>query len=203
MDRTPQGNEILDFEPAHLPQEHLAAIGLMSAAASSTDSVIEMAIAGMLGIDGEQGYAVTAHMSGPLRASVLRSAAEIIIENPKLLDVLDDIMDAIKDATNARNDIVHGSWCVRPSDGTVFLVQQEARTHVVITSRPVTVDEIKLKALTLYGVGMDLMRFITMLGLVPALPRADRKRGVNTPRRARLRVRKRESSSTGLSRLIG
>lgn len=191
MDRTPSGNEVLDFDPANLPQDHLAAIGLMSAAASSTDSIIGMAIAGMLGIDGEQGYAVTAHMSAPLRASVLKSAAEIAISNPKLLDALDDIMEAIKNAANERNDIVHGSWCVRPSDGTVLLVQQEARTHVVITSRPVTVDEIKLKALTLHEAGMDLMRFITMLGLIPALPRTDRQRGVNTPK-ARKAARKKD-----------
>lgn len=188
---TPNGNEVLDFTPGNLPQEHLAAIGLMSAAASSTDSIIEMAIAGMLGIDGEQGYAVTAHMSAPLRASVLKSAAEIALPIARALDELDLIMDAIKKAAEARNDIVHGSWCVRPSDGTVFLVQQVARTHVEVRSRPVTVDEIKRKAITLYEVGMDLMRFIMAVDKVPALPREDRARGVYTPK-ARKAARKKE-----------
>lgn len=46
MALTPNGNEVLTFEPAMIPQEHLAAIGLMSASASHTDSIIEMAIAG-------------------------------------------------------------------------------------------------------------------------------------------------------------
>jgi hypothetical protein len=189
MDRTPSGNEVLDFEPAHLPHDHLAAIGLMSAAASSTDSIVEMAIAGMLGIDGEQGYAVTAHMSAPLRASVLKSAAEIALTDARALDWLDEIMRAIKDAASDRNDIVHGSWCVRPSNGEVLLVQQEARTHVIISSRPVTVDEIKRKAIALYDAGMDLMRFLMAVNRLPALPRADRARGVNTPQ-ARKAARK-------------
>lgn len=191
MHLTPNGNEVLDFTPANLPQDHLAAIGLMSAAASSTDSIIEMAIAGMLGIDSEQGYAVTAHMSAPLRASVLKSAAEIVLTDARALDELDTIMDAIKSAVQDRNDIVHGSWCVRPSDNTVLLVQQQARTHVEITSRPVTVNEIELKALTLHEVGLQLMRFIMAVDKTPALPRADRARGVNTPK-ARKAARKKE-----------
>lgn len=191
MKLTPRGNEVLDFTPTTLPQDHLAAIGLMSVAASSTDSIIEMAIAGMLGIDGEQGYAVTAHMSAPLRASVLKSAAEIVLTDSKALDELDAIMDGIKRAVQARNDIIHGSWCIQPSTGTVILVQQEARTHVEIKSRPVTVDEIKLKAITLYEVGMSLMQFIIAMEKVPALPREDRARGANTPK-ARKAARKKE-----------
>ena len=181
MDKTPQGGEIYDFEPAKLPQEFLAALGQVSASASHTDSIVEMAIAGMLGIDGEQGYAVTAHMSAPLRTSVLKAAAEIKIDNPKALDELDVLLQRIADAMGARNQMLHGSWAIKPSTGEVMLIRQEARTHVEITSRPVTVDEIKLKALALYDAGIDLMRFLIALDLVPALPKAGRKRGVNTP----------------------
>lgn len=191
MDRTPHGNEVLDFDPQSLPQDYLAAIGLMSAAASSTDSIIEMAIAGMLGIDGEQGYAVTAHMSAPLRASVLRASAEIAISEGELLDDLDVILESIKKATEQRNAIVHGSWCVRPSDRAVFLVQQEARTHVEISARPLSVYEIKSKALALYESGMSLMSFIIAIDKVPRLPRADRIRGINTPKARKAAKKKR------------
>lgn len=189
MKFTPNGHEVLDFTPTNLPRDILAAIGLMSAAASSTDGVIEMAIAGMLGIDGEQGYAVTAHMSAPLRVSVLKSAAEIALTDAAALDELDDILLAINKAVEARNAFVHGSWCVRPSDGMVFLGQQKARTHVVVGSRPVSVDEIDGKALTFYKVGMDLMQFIIDMEKVPALPSEVRPRGVNTPK-ARKAARK-------------
>ena len=44
-----------------------------------------------------------------------------------------------------------------------------------------TVDEIKLKAFALYESGIDPMKFLIALDLVPALTNATRKRGLNTP----------------------
>ncbi|HXS48566.1 MAG TPA: hypothetical protein VN713_00405 [Sphingomicrobium sp.] len=186
MDRTPAGNEVLDFTPHLLPQDLLAALGLMAASAAQTEDIIEMAIAGILGIDGERGYAVTCHMSAPLRASVLKSAAEIRFDDPAILDELDLLLDRIKLTQGYRNDMLHGSWCRRPSDGAIFLVSQEARTHVEIKSRPVTVDEIELKADALYEAGIDLMSFLIDLNVVPETPR-ERKRGVNTPKSRKAR----------------
>lgn len=191
MDRTPGGREVLDFDPNNLPQDYLAAIGLMSAASSSTDDVIETAIAGVLGLDQEQGYAVTCHMSAPQRMSVLRSAAEIHFDNPKRLDLLDDLLNAIQTATEERNRMIHGSWCILPSKGTVFLIQLRARTHVEQTMTPVTVDEIRAAANALYEAGMELHRFVIMAGILPAFPR-ERERGVNTPK-ARKAARAKET----------
>lgn len=188
MDKTPNGNELLDFEPGNLPADHLTAIGLMSASASHTDSIIEMAIAGMLGLDGEQGWAVTAHMSAPLRESALKSAAEIALQDERALNELDDILKAIKAAATDRNDMVHGSWAYRKSDKTVLLVQQEARTHVSVTSRPVAVDEIKLKAMALYEAGINLIRFLIAVDKMPPLPKP-RLRGVNTPKERKVRAK--------------
>ncbi len=190
MKKTPNGNEVLDFEPEHLPHDFLAALGLMSASASHTDGIVEMAIAGMLGIDGEQGYAVTAHMSAPLRVSVLKAAAEIRFDNPKILDELDVIIDEITNAAGARNDMIHGAWCLKRSTNEVILVKQEARTHVNVTSRPMTVDEVKLKSRALYEAGINLMRFILAVDVLPALPR-ERVRGANYPK-ARKAARKKK-----------
>ena len=189
MKQTPRGNETLDFEPGHLPLKHLAAIGLMSAAASHTDSIIEMAIAGMLGIDGEQGWAVTAHMPAPLRSSVLRSAAEIVLTDERALNELDIHLEAIKKAAEARNEMVHGSWAYRESDGAVLLVKQEARTHVEVSSRPVTVNEIERKALALHEVGLNLMSFLIAVDKLPSFPR-ERDRAVNTPKARKARRKK-------------
>ena len=186
---TGNGNETLDFDPRNLPQDYLAAIGLLSAAASSTDGIVEYAIAGLLGLDAEQGWAVTAHMSAPLRTSVLRSAAEIAIDSGRALDELDIHIEAIKAATDARNQMIHGSWCVRPSDNQVMFANQVARTHVEVGLRPVAVDEIERKALTLYETGMNLMRFCIALGIETKLPRA-RDRGANTPKARKARRKK-------------
>jgi hypothetical protein len=195
MKQTANGNEVLDFDPRKLPAGHLGAIGFMSAAASSTDSIIEMAIAGMLGVDGEQGYAVTAHMSAPLRVSVLKASAEIALTSAAALDELDVVLSRIDTAAKERNRFVHGSWCFRSSDGAVLLVQQEARTHVEIRSRPVAVEEIRSKAAALYEAGMDLMRFMMAVDKLPALPRHDRVRGVNTPK-ARKAARKQKDNGS-------
>lgn len=129
---------------------------------------------------------MTAHMSAPLRESVLKSAAEIVIPDEHDLNELDVILAAIKTAAADRNDMVHGSWCYRESDKAVLLVQQKARSNVAVTSRPVTVDEIKLKALALYNAGIDLMEFLITQDRVPALPR-DRVRGANTHRERKAR----------------
>jgi hypothetical protein len=44
-----------DFNPHNLPQNLQAAIGLMTACAAQTESIVEMAIAGCLGVDSEYG----------------------------------------------------------------------------------------------------------------------------------------------------
>src|SRR5262245_39382817 len=70
-----------DFDPQNLSHDLLAAIGLMTACAAQTEFCVEVGIAGCLGVDAEYGQAVTAHMAMPLRFSVLKSAAEIRIDD--------------------------------------------------------------------------------------------------------------------------
>jgi hypothetical protein len=78
-----------DFDPRNLPQEMLAAIGLVTACSAQTEYIVEQGIAGCLGVDFEFGAAVTTHMAAPLRDHVLRAVAEIKIDD---LDDLDDSM---------------------------------------------------------------------------------------------------------------
>lgn len=170
MDKTPRGNEVLDFTPSGLPPDYLQAIGLMATSSSHTESVVEMAIAGMLGVDGHVGWAVTTHMPAPLRTSVLRSAAAIRITDPDVLDQLDGLLISLKAAQEKRNTVVHGSWALRPSDSAVMLIKSDARTHVTVDLRPKPVKEIELEALALYEIGMDLMSFLITHSLVPPLP---------------------------------
>jgi hypothetical protein len=84
----------LDFDPRNLPQDLLAAIGRMTTSAAHTESCVDEAIAGCLGIDYEYGQAVTTHMTMPLRFDVLRSAAELRIDD---LDALDSAVDDLVD----------------------------------------------------------------------------------------------------------
>src|SRR5882724_10094125 len=109
--------EYYDFDPRNLPQDLLAAIGLMTTSAAYTESCVDEAIAGCLGVDYEYGQAVTTHMTMPLRFSVLKSAAEIRIDDVDALDRLDDLVDRIERAFEKRNAIVHHVLCRDPKTG--------------------------------------------------------------------------------------
>ncbi|MGJ0395213.1 MAG: hypothetical protein ACR65U_03145 [Methylocystis sp.] len=89
---------VYDFAPHNLPQELLAAIGLMTASAAQTESIVESAIHGCLGIDFEYGMSVTTHMAMPQKFSALRSSAEIRIDDLDALDELDDIISDLEKA---------------------------------------------------------------------------------------------------------
>src|SRR3954464_10947754 len=71
----------LNFDPFNLPMKMLAAIGLITSCSSQTEHIIEEAIAGLLGVDVEYGFAVTTHMTAPHRDNVLRAVAEIRLDS--------------------------------------------------------------------------------------------------------------------------
>ena len=49
----------LDFDPRNLPRDYLEAIGLACASYAQTEDHLQMAIAGLLKIDSETGWAIT------------------------------------------------------------------------------------------------------------------------------------------------
>lgn len=181
-----------DFDPRNLPQEALAAIGLAVASSAQTESMIEMAIAGCAGVDIEYGGAITTHMAAPLRFSVLRSVAEIRINDLDDLDELDCLLDNCKDAFDARNGIAHHTWCQDPDSHDLFTVKQTARARYEMDLIPMTVDQVKLDAAFIYWAGMDLMTFLQRTGLLPSFPppgrtRAHKSKAARKTRRKKLR----------------
>jgi len=82
-----------DFNPYSLPADFVRAIGLVTAATGQTENTIEQLIAGLLGVpDFQYGMVVTLHMSMPQRFNVIRSAAEIRLDDLDQLDALDDLL---------------------------------------------------------------------------------------------------------------
>jgi hypothetical protein len=159
-----------DFDPRNLPQALLTAIGLMTASAAQTEGIVEWAIAGCLGVDAEFGMAVTTHMNAPLRDSVLRSVAEIRIDDLDALDELDNLLEEINQAYVKRNAVVHHTWCRDPETGAIFTVKETARTRVESDLLPMSVDQVKSDALFVYDAGMKLMGFLMTHELAPASP---------------------------------
>ena len=159
--------KIYDFDPRNLPYDLLAAIGLMTTSAAQTEGIIEMAIAGCAGIDAEYGMAVTTHMTSPLRDSVLRSVAEIRIDDLDALDELDKLLDAINDALIKRNAVVHHTWCRDTKTGKTFTVKETARTRLESELLPMSVDQVKRDALFVYEAGINLLTFLIRHKLTP------------------------------------
>jgi hypothetical protein len=87
---------IYDFDPRNLPERLKIAIGLAITSFSQTEQFIQHAIAGCCGIDIEYGKAITLHMTMPLRFSVLRSVAELRIDDLDTLDELDYHLERIE-----------------------------------------------------------------------------------------------------------
>jgi hypothetical protein len=165
-----------DFDPRNLPQEVLAAIGLAVASSAQLEYVIQSGIAGCAGVDFEYGAAITTHMTMPLRDSVLRSVAEIRIENLDDLDTLDDHLDKVDEALKRRNALVHHSWLRDPKTGAIYTLKEVARTRYEMDLIPMSIDKIKEDALFIYDVGANLYDFFVARGLLPAVPSASRPR---------------------------
>lgn len=138
--------------------------------------MIQDAIAGCCGVDIEYGRAITVHMPMPLRLSVLRSVAEIRIDDIAVLDELDDHIEQIEDCIRRRNGLAHRVWCQHPETGALFTVKEEARTRLEVELLPMDVDQVEADADFIYQVGIQFFVFQGRHGLRPTLPAKHRPR---------------------------
>jgi hypothetical protein len=160
---------IFDFDPRNLPPEILQAIGLAIACGAQTEACLDMAVGGALGIESHLTLALTAHMSLPLKISVLKSAAEFRLEVDEL-DELDRLLEDINQAAGRRNGYAHDGWYTHPVTKEVFREKKNSRSRLEVESIKVSVDEIKADALTIYDAGMALMTFLDDNDLFPPHP---------------------------------
>jgi len=179
-----------DFNPNSLPSAFLKAIGEVTANAAQTEHIVEMAIAGTVGADMEYGGALTTHMSAPLRDDVLRSIAQIRINDLDWLDELDELLDSVHEAQKKRNKIIHNSWCIEPESKDVFRLAISSRGSFEMELIPMTVPEIEEISALIYSAGINLLGFIRDKGLMPPEPPADRPRFAKDRKTRKARRRK-------------
>lgn len=168
---------VYDFDPRNLPDSMLIAIGLVAACSAQTENIVEQGIAGCVGTDFEYGYALTTHMSTPHRDHVLRSVAEIRIDDLDDLDTLDMLLDEIEKAFKKRNAYVHHSWCRNEETGQCFTVKTTARGRVEMDLVPMTVDQVKGDAAFIFQAGLNLLTFLSPRNLLPLFTPTPRPRG--------------------------
>lgn len=171
---------IFDFTPHNLPPEILQAIGLAIACGAQTEAVLSMAVGGALGLESDYTLALTAHMSLPLKISVLKSAAEFRLEVDQL-DQLDVLLETINQAAGRRNGYAHDSWYTHPVTKQVHRVKENARVRLEIKTIPVSVKEIITDADFIYEAGTALTVFIDENNLFPSHPKTHRPRGHKSP----------------------
>jgi hypothetical protein len=181
--------ETYDFNPYNLPRELKEAIGLVLSSASQTENVLNMMIGGCLGIDAEYSMALTAHMTLPLKMSVLRSVAEIRIDDLDDLDELDALLDQIDQALQKRHQYAHYGWCRSQTSGEIFIAKTVARTRLEGGLVRIECDAVLADAAMIYGSGMNLMKFMLDRDLSPPFPTQPRPRG-HKSKAARKRRRK-------------
>ena len=162
--------ESYDWNPYNLPDGLMKAIGTAMAAASQTESILNMAIMGCVGVDSEYGMALTAHMAVPLKFSILKSVAEIKIDDLDALDELDVILEKIDQAIGKRNAIAHDGFARIERTGQLIRTSYEARTRLEVEIVPVTIFEIEADARAIYDAGLALMKFLGNRGLLAPIP---------------------------------
>ena len=159
-----------DFDPLNIPADILQAIGLVAVSSAQTENVVEMAIGGCLGIMAHWGAAITAHMSVPLRDHVLRSIAQIRVDNLDHLDELDRLLDDINDAFKKRNLYLHSPIARDYETNQCFVAKVESRGELSSELIPTSVDQIKKDADIIRQAGLDLVAFMDGLGMSPTFP---------------------------------
>lgn len=158
---------IYDFDPNNLPAEFLQAIGLVTAAAAQTEDVLQKFIGGLLQIDSIEVIALTAQMSALLKDQIARSLIELNATSAAMIDHVDDLLDAIADATARRNVWVHTSYARHPDTGEVYSIDFKARGSLKVSKHPVTTEKIKEDAAAIYKAGMRLMAFMSAFDMHP------------------------------------
>ncbi|MER9258639.1 hypothetical protein [Mesorhizobium sp. M0619] len=179
----------LNFDPRSIPLRHLQTIGLACAAYAQTEDHLQMAIAGCLGVDAELGWAVTSHMTAPLRENVLKSVAEIKLDDLDDLDKLDELIELVGKAAEKRNNIAHNLWCTDERTREVFVVKTSARGSVRADMIPMPLPKLREDADFIYEAGIELFRFLMAKNLIPALPSADRPRFHKTKAARKKRIK--------------
>jgi hypothetical protein len=192
----PEPSVIYDFDPNNLPPEYLQAIGLVAMASAQTESVIGDFIAALLGIDAIETLALTTHMVGPLKDHVVRALTELNAVSVEIVDQIDDLMDAINEAMNRRNVIVHNALIMHPTTGEILSHRLKARGSLQLELRPVSVEEIKQDASLIYEVGMALMGFMMAYGLGPR----ERKHAPRQPLDRSKKARAKRRDTAGVTR---
>lgn len=161
--------KLYDFDPRNLPQELLAALGMLAASSAHTESIVQQAISGFLGLPWNKGLVVTAHLTMPQRFHMLEAAAKEINLDETNVNELKLHISRLKLAFDQRNQALHRSWCRDQATGCVHVVTETARGKLKVHVEAGDAQTVLDTANEMYDAGMELYKFLGLLGLTPKL----------------------------------
>lgn len=167
---------IYDFDPRKLPPDLQRALGLVVAAASHTEGALQQMIAAVLRTDMISANALSAQMSTPQKLDVIRSLVELYAASVDVVDDVDDIIDAIRDAVEKRNGLAHCLFGIHPETKEVIKFKATARGSVVIRVDKVAIHEIEDIGHEIYWSGIKLVELMGKLNAAPSAPRPMRQK---------------------------
>jgi hypothetical protein len=146
----------------NLPDAYLIAIGKVSVAWGTLETVVDLGInkfAGFRSVD-PRALILTAHMSWPLKMDVLESLITALREEAAYphLARFDAIKPMLKKAQDGRNRFAHGQWGYQ--EGKVTKLRATARGKLKASIDTITVADIDLAADDVGRAGAALMKLI-------------------------------------------
>ncbi|WP_397582754.1 hypothetical protein [Sphingorhabdus sp.] len=176
---------VYDFNPNSLPDDYLKAIGLVITGGSQTDHIMRDFIGCLLGIDNAETIALGAHMSMPMKDDIIRAIVELNAPSASEVDVLDDILDTIKEAMALRNAIAHNAFAIHPTTKEIYSMREKARGSLQVDFTVIKVDEIFAVADSVYQAGMALQEFMISRQMGPIFRQKALHEPLNRKKKAR------------------
>jgi hypothetical protein len=154
--------------------DHYKAIGKVAVEWSWLEASVEVAIWRLLGVEADEGRAITTHIAPRIRLDMLLSLVSLRTVAPthKALGML---LEEIRKAGGERNDIVHGFWSGVHFDGPepiAELPKASARGIVRFDVRRMTAAQIEAVADHIFRLNnqlLFLMKFFLSLDKRPLL----------------------------------
>ena len=161
--------------------DHYKAIGKVAVEWSWLESTVEVAIWRLLGVEADEGRAITTHVAPRIRLDMLLSLVSIRTISPSH-KALGSLLDEIREVGGKRNDIVHGFWSGvhfdRP-EPAAEVSKVSARGVVKFDVREMTATKIEAVADRIFRLNRELlflMDFFVSLDKRPLLSKpSDRK----------------------------
>lgn len=137
----------LFLDPAP-PDELITRVGVVLNMWQMIEAQIESAIWGLAELSEDQGRALTAHMTFPLRCDVLRALYHAAFQNTDIDKVLNKMLENhLKPAYGRRNRYAHALW-LKDEDGNTIFLEKESRGKPYVHPSPISVESIKSRPIS-------------------------------------------------------